>query len=418
MQYLSKISGIGGLLDKTPESFIVNEITENGTILESGRAYTADELGMKQDESGKFAIFVLQKYQWNTIQALQTVGRRLGRGVKSVGYAGLKDRQSTSTQLASLFGADSKKLAELKAKDITINGAWQSSKGVEMGELLGNSFSVKIKDCNHTERVDEIVKELDGKFPNYFDGQRFGARLNNSRVGVKIMQGDIEGAAIEFLTATSNERNEDAVNARKQLAQNMDFAEALGYFPGYLKLERTVLYYLSKEGRDFAKAMRSIPRGISIMFIHAVEALVFNCALEMMVKEENFKDAKLHCGLNFYGFPDATRVSEEAAALPILPLIGYETKEGHISEYEEEVLDKLGIKPADFKISSMPELSMRGAYRPALSTFKDFSSTEAEGSVNVRFSLPSGSYATVFIGEIIKGESLDMHMVEPRLKPA
>lgn len=418
MRFLSKSRGIGGEIKSTPEEFIVKEITKRGVILEPGHVYSPEELKEEVSGEGKFAVFVLQKRDWGTIQALQMVAKRGGRGVRSLGYAGMKDKTSTSTQLASIFGVAPEFLSKLEMKDIRINGAWKSANAVEMGDLLGNAFEITINGVSEGELVQEIAKELDGRIANYFDSQRFGMRGNNFRVGMHIINNELEEAAMEFLTAYQNENNETAREARKQLSEDRDFAKAMESFPRYLRNERAMLYRLSKDPHDFAKALRSIPRGIALMFIHAVEAVVFNASLETMVENNSFNEAKLRCGSNFYGFPDISALVAEGQenSFPASALIGYETKEEHISENERGILESLGLKKESFKISSMPELSMRGSYRPVLAPFKDMVYGLGNNSVKLRFSLPAGAYATILINEITKNSDLDLKKIAPELK--
>ncbi|MDE1804437.1 MAG: tRNA pseudouridine(13) synthase TruD [Candidatus Micrarchaeota archaeon] len=417
MRYLSTTKGIGGTIKQTPEDFLVREITSSGHALELNTNYSAESLGEQQDPEGKFTTLVLQKRNWNTIQALQTVAKRVGRGIRSIGYAGLKDRASTSTQLASIFGVTPEAVLGTNVKDISINGAWRSKEGVGMGGLLGNSFSIKISDCSADEdAVKQTFDELGSKMPNYFDSQRFGIRLNNHRVGLHIMRGELEEAVMEYLTYSANENNEDARAARQRLADERDFASALSYFPQYLKSERTVLYHLSQNEKDFAKALRSIPRGVAIMFIHAVEALIFDHVVEQMLADGDFGNAKLWCGLNFYGFPDLAKAGTEKGELPLAPLIGYQTAEENIGDMERSLLEQMEIGRESFKIKSMPELSMRGSYRPILSTFRRGVESVGEGSATLDFSLPSGAYATVLVGEVTKAGGLDLRRIAPELK--
>ncbi|MEM0087137.1 MAG: tRNA pseudouridine(13) synthase TruD, partial [Candidatus Micrarchaeaceae archaeon] len=210
---MSKTAGNGGRIKKGADTFVVKEITQNGILLEPGRHYSSDELGEQDIKEGGFARFILQKKNWDTIQALTTIARRFGRGVKSIGYAGMKDRLSTSVQLASIFGISSGALAGLRIKDIEINGAWQSSSGVGLGDLLGNSFSIAIDRPLDEKRVMRILSELNGQMPNYFGMQRFGSRGNNFRIGISILNGNFKEAVMAFLTSTDNEINSEAVDA-------------------------------------------------------------------------------------------------------------------------------------------------------------------------------------------------------------
>ncbi|MEM3850862.1 MAG: tRNA pseudouridine(13) synthase TruD, partial [Candidatus Micrarchaeaceae archaeon] len=264
-------------MEKNAGAFLVREIIPNGTVLELGRHYTSSDLGEQDSKEGKFVRFLLQKENWDTIQALATIAKRFGRGIKSIGYAGMKDRLSKSVQMASIFGIAPDAIEGLHIKDIEINGAWQSTKAVELGDLLGNSFSATIDRPLNERHVERILSELNGVMPNYFGMQRFGSRQNNFRIGISILNGDFEGAAMTFLTSTENETNSEAIEARRRLADEQDFAAAVEYFPKYLKYERRVLAYIAQYG-NFANALRILPRGILLMFVHSIEDVIFNAA--------------------------------------------------------------------------------------------------------------------------------------------
>jgi tRNA pseudouridine13 synthase len=362
-------------------------------------------LGEDENPQGRFTTFVLQKQDWNTIQALVAIAKKLGHGKKSIGYAGTKDRTSVSVQLASIFGAAPDQLLGLMLKDISINGAWKSN-GVEMGSNIGNAFDVTVENVARPDDAKRSIEELDGKVPNYFDRQRFGSRLNNAKIGLAIMKGDFEGAVMMLLTDVTEETNDSAIEARRRLFEEKDFGEALTYFPRYLRNEFYVMAYLSEHSGDYAGALRRLPRGVSLMFVHAVQSLIFNLEVEERIRQGNF-ESNAYCGRNFYGFPDSESVTEERSDFAIAPLIGYETNDKYISEEEMLTMGEIGITKDSFNIKSMPELSMRGAFRPLLAPFKELRVDAGDGNMRLSFSIPSGSYATVLINEITKAEDLD-----------
>ena len=398
-------------MKSSASSFIVKEITGRGKVLEPGRMYSRAELDEEEAAEGKFATFVLQKKDWNTVQVLVDMAKRLGRGKKSVGYAGTKDRTSVSVQLASIYGVEPERLLALHMKDVSINGAWKSN-GVEMGSNLGNAFDVVIENARGIENARATVESLDGRFPNYFDRQRFGSRLNNAKIGLCIMRGDFEAAVLSILTDTSGETNAGAVEARKRLSEDLDFGAALSYFPRYLKNEFYVMHYLSEHGNDYAGALRRMPRGISLMFIHAVQSLAFNLEVEDRVRRRDF-DSLSGCRGNFYGFPDVDSVVDGPSDFPAAPLIGYETSDKHIGESGLRILDRLGVSKEAFRIKSMPELSMKGSYRALLAPFREFRMEAREGGMALSFSIPSGAYATTLINEITKADDLDLNLLIP-----
>jgi tRNA pseudouridine13 synthase len=403
MLTLTKGKGIGGVIKQTPEDFIVKEITQNGTILEPDVEYTAESLGINEAKEGKHIAFVLQKKDWNTLNALLAIAKNMGHGRKSIGYAGTKDKKAVTVQLASVYNANEFDMKSIRIKDININGFWRSD-GVRMSSNLGNAFDAIVREVSDEAQAAGIAKELSNIMPNYFGNQRFGERDNNSKIGVSILMSDLEGAAMEYLTGTENERNDSVRNARMRLRNEMDFGDALDYFPRYLKGERTLLSSLVKHPGNYANAIRALPRGIALMFIHSVQAQIFNRELEDRIRNDDMSSG-IFAGSDFYGFPNLEERGIEGK-FALAPLVGYETKEEEISDYARESMRDLGITKESFKIASIPELQMKGAYRPLLAPVKGLSCDSIEGGVKLSFSLPKGSYATVLLNEFMKNSDI------------
>lgn len=406
MLTLSKSKGIGGKIKQSPEDFVVEEITKNGTVLKLDKTYTADDIGAETLQSGKFSEFVLQKKDWNTAQALRSIAKNFRRGIKSTAFAGTKDRTAISTQLCSIFGVGPEQLNTVRIKDIQINGAWYSNSKVEMGDLLGNRFYVTVRQPNAAaeQKANDIIEELNGRFPNYFGEQRFGSRGNNVEIGISMLKGDYEGAAMRFLTDTTNEINQSATEARKRLAGEQDFTQALQYFPGYLKYERTMLEYLSKYPSNYANAIRKLPRSLSLMFVHSVEAQIFNRELELRIDNDQTisMEDDITCGVDASGFPDLSSAQKHAseAKLIVANIVGYDTKPNQV---EDQVLKELEINTEMFKLPKMPELNCKGTLRVLFAPYIGMEVLQ-DNDQNLRFgfSLSSGCYATVLLSEFLK----------------
>jgi len=95
-----------------------------------------------------------------------------------------------------------------------------------------------------------------------------------------------------------------------------------------------------------------------------------------------------------------------------MPLVGYKQ---HLSqdaqgEIEKQILCEERIRPENFRIPIMPEISLRGELRTALTPLNDFSleeiSTDSNNSpeckVKVSFTLHRSSYATIVLRELMK----------------
>ncbi|MCX6777974.1 MAG: tRNA pseudouridine(13) synthase TruD [Candidatus Micrarchaeota archaeon] len=412
LAYLSKSEGIGGRIKETPEDFIVEEISQDGRIFRINEKINGGNSGSNgggifrinenvtsestsaedaNSEGGNvaggvvlnFAHFVLQKRNWDTLGALREVGRRNGRGIKAFGYAGTKDRVAVTTQLCSAHKIAPEALLTIKAKDIAGLGAWKAGKKIEMGELGGNKFKIVVRGVEKQaeEKVKEIADELENKFPNYFGEQRFGSRGNNHLVGKFIMLGDLRGAAMEYLCGGNEEKNELARKARKELHESEDFKTALENFPKHLRYERAVLAHLAEKPKDYANAMRKLPRGISLMFVHAYQSHLFNLCLSEKI-------GKGGVGGN------------ETDAMGTI--IGYDS--GELDGIEAELLEKEGMRKEDFRIRPLPELSSKGTRRRLLEDTGNLNFGECEDGIRLEFELKPGCYATSVLREFMKNE--------------
>ncbi|MDO8339672.1 MAG: tRNA pseudouridine(13) synthase TruD [Candidatus Burarchaeum sp.] len=437
LSYLSSISGVGGSLKASPERFVVEEIASDGTVLEVGRKIEKLNGGAGSTEAGnasgrqaaggeeagnasgmqaegragapqdtKFTHFVLQKRSWDTHGALRAIGRQLGCGIKRFSYAGMKDRQALTTQLCGVYGFAPERVMGVRVKDVEILGVWAAADKVRMGELAGNRFTVVVEGMSEgaEQKVKEIFSDLHGRVPNYFGGQRFGMRGNSHKLGECILHGDFEGAVNEYLTGTSEtsaEENAEARAARERLSNEKDFAAARQYFPHHLKYELMMLEHLARAPTDFAGAIRRLPRGIMLLFVHALQSHIFNRVLS----------GKIAAG----------EVNAETSTSEMGNLIGYETVP---TERERKVLEELRIEPENFRLKHMPELGSKGTERQLLVELQGFSfevlerptfrfrrkgapfceaesGQEGQEAGRFRFALGPGSYATMALREFV-----------------
>jgi tRNA pseudouridine13 synthase len=156
--------------------------------------------------------------------------------------------------------------------------------------------------------------------------------------------------------------------------------------------------YLSKNPNNFVGAFRRLPRQIMLLFIHAVQSFIFNETLSERVSMASFaaEDGEYFCDENELGFPDISKHSTSKKGWLVMKLLGYESKP---NEREALMLERMDITVDDFRMRSIPEISSKGTFRTALAPLKDFSFCNKENIF--RFSLPSGSYATMVLREFI-----------------
>jgi tRNA pseudouridine13 synthase len=326
---------------------------------------------------GEYTHFTLEKKNWDTMRAAKAISRACGVSHKRMKYAGTKDRRSISTQRMSIWNVPPERLEKVNIKDLTLRDFSTSDEPVNLGTLQGNRFTIILKGVSEDadEKVDKIVKELDGKAPNFYGTQRFGNRLNNHWIGKHILRGEFKEAAMAYLCDIGDEP-EESIKFKEALLKDNDFKKAFKNFPNYLGYEKSMLNYLAKEPTDFVGALRELPKKLRWMFVHAYQGYIFNLAVSECIEKG--------------------KIPKE------LPLVGYDSKPDRITA---EIMRGEDITTGEFKVASMPESSTPGLMRDASIDFKDFEVLEFDKNkktIKLRFSLPPGSYATILLREIMK----------------
>jgi tRNA pseudouridine13 synthase len=398
LAYLSRTPGIGGAIKSAPEDFLVEELAPDGTIFEFDRQ-TAHS-----DEPGPYLHFVLQKNNWSTSSAISEISKRLHTSQSNFNFAGSKDKLAITTQLASVRGSSKEAILGMRIKDISINGVWSALGRVQLGDLLGNRFTIRVRDASDgaADKVAAIADELGSRVPNYFGEQRFGSsRRNTHLVGEKLLKGEVEDAAIMYLCDSEGEMHAEATLARKELVETRDFVRALQSFPRHLRLERSMLAHLAKRPDDYSGALCSLPRNILLMFIHAYQSDLFNRLLSERLIEGGgaleLEEGEYFCG-DTLGFPDLNKTEGEGWISA--KLIGYNTP---LNRREKALFDTLGIQKDAFRMKAMPEIASKGTYRTLLAPLKDFNFNG--DTTTFSFALPSGSYATVAMREFMDSKT-------------
>ncbi len=375
--YLSKSNGIGGRIKVIPEDFLVEEITTDGRILKVNKNSEKNEIDQIR---GEYIHFTLQKRNWDTIRAIREISKRLRISYKRFGYAGMKDKNAITTQRVSVRNGSIEDLMRVKIKDISMKNFEYADEGINLGDLKGNRFTVTIRDSSLDEnqieeRINSIIRELRIGIPNFFGIQRFGAiRPITHLVGKEILNGNPEKAVMIYLTEVFENEDEESKRARKFLRENRNFREAIKLFPKYLGYENAMLNFLVKNPTNFSGALRKLPKKLRLMFVHAYQSYLFNKALSEYIRRN--------------------------IVVERLPLVGYETE---IDEVTSEILEKEGISKEDF--ARVKDLASKGRYRECFTQVNDFRIIKIEdGIVVVQFSLSKGSYATIFLRELMKCE--------------
>ena len=304
-----------------------------------------EEKGERKEE-GEYIYVKIKKKNISTPEIIDIISSKLKVPSKNIGVAGNKDKKAITTQLISIRGVSEDNINKLNLKDIEINVLGRSNEPISLGSHECNKFIITVRDLKENE-YKTVLSKLENKtkikFINYFGEQRFGK--NNVNIGLSIMKGDFKKAC-ELID--SHKLNE----------------------------------YLNQNSNDYIGALKKVQKRVLTLYIHSVQSHIWN------ILAENFK--------------------QEVLSVP-----GYMTEylDMGMMKCVEEYLSKYQLTQRDFIIRPIPNLFTGGDNRERevhaldvniIERGKDELNSkdgdeESKYKIILSFTLPKGSYATVFV---------------------
>jgi len=406
--YATATEGIGGHLRGEAEDFIVEEIP-----------------GGSWGETGPYLILRLTKRNWEQQRLVKEMAKALGISHRRISWAGTKDRNAVTSQYISIHRLEPDAVEKITLPDVRLEPVGRSDHPIALGELRGNRFTIRIRDCDPTSlagRVDEVARAAGSGFPNYVGIQRFGVlRPVTHLVGEKILRGDLEGAVLTYLGATFPAEASGVREVRERFLKDRDVKEAIRQFPVRLTFERAMLHHLDGHPGDYPGALKALPPRLLSMFVSAFQSFLFNtllsrrCGQGIPLGEPAPGDRLI--------FPDGkedrvTRENLGAAILQIarkrariglfVPGSGPAPDRGRDGDHARALLEEFGITPENFaSASKLVSAAYAGMTRQAALATEITSKVEGN-DVLLGFSLGPGQYATTVCREFMKADPVRM----------
>ena len=382
---------INGDIKKYPEDFIVEEITEDGIVLEHGKDLKDAYFKDTPNWNGSFIHFTLEKINWNTMDAIRELAKRTGTKRKNFGFAGTKDKFALTTQRVGCFGIKPEKLEKIKdsIKDIKIRDIQKTNVKLRMGSLWGNRFTIRIRlkentDNVNIEEINNILKNNRLNYVlNYYGMQRFGTyRPITHVVGKFIYNRDFESAFYTYCGAPINETGK-TLEARK-LVDEGDFKNALKIYPKSQYYERKMIRHYLKTN-SFKESFKVLPPQLKSMFVNAYQSYLFN---EMINKRYEYGFEAMEGDILIDGIPTGILIGSNS-----------ELSGGIQGEIEKEIIDKENLDLKAFKIEDFGNFP--GARRKLITKVYDFNYYVDNKGIVLKFKMERGNYATVVLREFI-----------------
>jgi len=171
----SEIPGIGGHIRTAPEDF---QVEERPLYLPCGE--------------GEHLYVKITKRGLSTPDLVRRLSSSLGMKAQAIGVAGLKDARAITTQILSLQGIPSERLAGIKIDDkiLDLQILGRHRNRLRTGHHAGNRFRLIIRNvADHAaESVPAVLRRLNTRgVPNYFGPQRQGKKGDNYEVGAVLL---------------------------------------------------------------------------------------------------------------------------------------------------------------------------------------------------------------------------------------
>jgi len=399
--------GVGGRLKERDEDFRVSERAD-----------------FPYGEEGKHAVLRVTLRGYETHEFARDLSDALGASRRRVSWAGTKDKNAVTTQVFTVADVSRDEVDGVSVDGASVEYIGRSHHPVALGDLVGNEFEVRLRDADAPRNADAVADGIGefGGVPNLFGSQRFGSRRPITHlVGERILDGDFAGAVDAYLVESFDGEPEATREARERLAEERDYRDALGYFPGYLGYERALLNAVV-EGNDGREALEALPHNLRRMFVNAVQSRLFNVVLrerheagmrfDRAYPGDTVCFAEAHDGTRVPDTSNTQRVTESNAdavnrhvdrgsAYVTAPLVGSGTEfaAGEQGEIERRVADRLGVSCEGFDRDD--GYASEGTRRAIL--VDPELRYESDGDdVVFDFFLPRGSYATVVLREFTK----------------
>ncbi|MDA7817703.1 tRNA pseudouridine(13) synthase TruD [Sulfurimonas sp.] len=143
---------------------------------------------------GNFLILHVKKVEMTTWDMIAVFAEYMAVPAQKIGYAGLKDKHATTTQYISVDASYEKLLKKFHHKQIKILSSQRHSHGIRMGDLSGNRFSINLHFVDNIDagRIEKVARRISKNgLPNYFGYQRFGRDNDSIQQAKDMIKGEI-----------------------------------------------------------------------------------------------------------------------------------------------------------------------------------------------------------------------------------
>ena len=145
--------------------------------------FVDEQLGFEPDGEGEHVFVRVEKRGANTDWVARQLAQHAGVDSAAVSYAGLKDRHAVTRQTFSLHlpGKADPDWSTLRSAEFQVVSAARHRRKLQRGALEGNAFRIVVRDIegDRASAHSRLAAIRQSGVPNYFGEQRFGRGAGN-----------------------------------------------------------------------------------------------------------------------------------------------------------------------------------------------------------------------------------------------
>jgi len=303
--------------------------------------------------SGEHVFAFIEKRGLTTKDAVRSLCESVGADPQAAGWAGLKDRHAVTRQWISIFGASPEALERAEVEGLRVLQAALHPQKLRTGHLRGNRFRIRLReiDPSRIEELRQLLSELEEHgLPNYYGEQRFGRDGDNAERARRWVVGDARAPRAGFQR----------------------------------KLQMSAL-----QSEIFNRCVAERVQTSTLGKVYAGELM------------------KKHESGGLFVAPDVAETQARADSWevsPTGPIFGAKMRwpEGEAQEREEALLRESGL--------TLDQLAKWKRVAPGTRRFvripvPKLDLAVSDNTVELDFTLPAGSYATILVREILKRDA-------------
>ncbi|EGT4253543.1 tRNA pseudouridine(13) synthase TruD [Citrobacter amalonaticus] len=152
-----------------------------------------EDLGFEPDGEGEHILVRILKNGCNTRFVADALAKFLKIHAREVSFAGQKDKHAVTEQwlCARVPGKEMPDLSAFQLEGCKVLEYARHKRKLRLGALKGNAFTLVLREVSHRDEVESRLQAIiAGGVPNYFGAQRFGIGGSNLQGALRWAQSD------------------------------------------------------------------------------------------------------------------------------------------------------------------------------------------------------------------------------------